>query len=186
MSDLIAFETVKPERVQRALTRMSNLSKKGAELAELISAWTWAVGSFQEASSNSITNRIDLDYQKTADEAERLRLMRTDLLHLLGALPDKEKPSDNGIVLNAKLSDEDEEGSSASGDWDIDLGQLLNDNENSRDVALMVRHGLLDDMIDTTRVEMGTNPVDSASSAVFLAPESDKDFSDAEKANPEA
>lgn len=145
-----------------------------------------ALVNFDQWEKTSGENRqVSGKVSKTADEAERLRLMRTDLLHLLDALPEKEKPSDNGIVLNAKLSDEDEEGSSASGDWDIDLGQLLNDNENSRDIALMVRHGLLDDMIDTTHVEMGTNPVDSASSAVFLAPESDKDFSDAEKANPE-
>jgi len=145
-----------------------------------------ALVNFDQWEKTSGENRqVSGKVSRTADEAERLRLMRTDLLALLDALPAAEKPSDNGIVLNAKLSDGEEEGSTASGDWDVDLGQLLNDNENSRDVALMVRHGLLDDMIDTTHVEMDTNPIHSASSAVFLAPESDKDVSPADKTKPE-
>merc|ERR1712176_197011 len=93
MSDLISLEHVKPSRVERCLSRMVNMSKKGSELSELISAWSWAVGSFK--SSNSNLNRINLDYQSTARAAQRLRAMRSDLMLLLNNIPeDQIKPKE--------------------------------------------------------------------------------------------
>lgn len=163
---------------------MVNMSKKGSELSELISAWSWAVGSFK--SSNSNLNRINLDYQSTARAAQRLRAMRSDLMLLLNNIPeDQIKPKEqndsesqlfdkntNEMIITAQF---DEYEGSTSGDWDVDVAQLMDDNKNNRDLAIMVRHGLLDDMIDNVKTDM--NPLTSADSqlnAKILEPATDK------------
>jgi hypothetical protein len=180
MSDLISLEHVKPHRVERCLSRMNNLSKKGSELSELISAWSWAVGSFK--SSNSVTNRINLDYQSTARAAQRLRAMRADLLTLLANVPMQDEKSqlfdndDNEMIMNAKIDNEE---GSTSGDWDVDVKQLMSDNNNSRDIALMVRHGLLDDMMQNANVDLDIVPTSDDSddlSATIIEPDNDKEM----------
>lgn len=183
MSDLISLDNVKPHRVERCLSRMNNLSKKGSELSELISAWSWAVGSFK--SSNSITNRINLDYQSTARAAQRLRAMRADLLTLLASVPEKtpkgnddEKSqlfdnANNEMIMTAQFDDNE---GSTSGDWDVDVKQLMSDNNNSRDIAIMVRHGLLDDMIEHANVDldMTVNSNEDNLSATIIEANNDK------------
>jgi hypothetical protein len=179
MSDLIdqlqPFRAkVKPIRVQKMLTRLVNLSDKGSELSELISAWSWTVGSFKSSNSLNSNRNFDLDYQTTARAALRLRAMRADLLTLLSNLPEESfDANDDEMIIKATFDEFDGSGA-GSGDWDSDMKTVVNDNANSRDIAILARHGLLDDMLEHAKVDFSSDQDEL--SADFIEPQNDKLF----------
>ena len=125
-----------------------------SELSELISAWSWAVGTFK--GDSEISRRINLDYQSTALAAQRLRGMKSDLITLLQNAPivtpspdlekmEKSQHSASLIEDNSKVQVE------GSGEWEVDMQKLQQENE--KDMAIMVRHGLIDDMLENSKID---------------------------------
>lgn len=132
-----------------------------SELSELISAWSWAVGTFK--GDSEISRRINLDYQSTALAAQRLRGMKSDLITLLQNAPivtpspdlEKMKKSQHSASLIEDNSKVQVEG---SGEWEVDMQKLQQENE--KDMAIMVRHGLIDDMLENSKIDFSKDSHD--------------------------
>jgi len=99
------------------------------ELKELVNFDEWAHEALAEAPMSGKQAKMD-----TARAATRLRGLRTDLLSLLANLPEKDESS----------GDNSEE---SSGDWMVDTEELFTNGEFEDDLSMLVRHGLIDDVI---------------------------------------
>ena len=141
-----------------------------SELSELISAWSWAVGTFQGADP-LISRRVNLDYQSTALAAQRLRGMKSDLITLLQNAPivtpspdlEKMKNSSPSVSL---IDDNSKAQLEGSGEWEVDMQKLQQENE--KDMALMVRHGLIDDMLENSKIDFSKKSEDDPLSVDFI------------------
>ena len=143
MSDLmvdLGIKTIKPSRVQRVLRRLTGLSDKGDELAELIQAWGWASRSI--TATGTSRPHTNLDSQKTESDVQRLRGIRADLLTLLANVPDEHFESVDTVTdVGAGSGD-------FSGDGDILTINMELINENNAmgdDIALLVNNGIITD-----------------------------------------
>lgn len=139
---------IRAGRVQRILQRLDSLADKGDELAELISAWSWASGPIKIKSAYAISN---LNSQKTENGAQRLRGIRADLLTLLANVPDETFNSPaNPENVSDSLTDFSGDGSGDSlEDQAVELiysPDVVDQTKASsqQNHAYLVRHGLVE------------------------------------------
>jgi len=128
------------------------------ELKELVNFDEWAHEALAEAPMSGKQAKMD-----TARAATRLRGLRTDLLSLLANLPEKDESTGSG--------DDFEEN---SGDWAVDTEELMTNGEFEDDLSMLVRHGLIDDVIANDDVVFSDELDEDGSISVNILEENDK------------
>ncbi|CAG5080641.1 Oidioi.mRNA.OKI2018_I69.PAR.g9671.t1.cds [Oikopleura dioica] len=133
------------------------------ELKELVNFDEWAHEALAEAPISGKQVKME-----TARAATRLRGLRTDLLSLLANLPeradDDESSGDNEETIDK----------GGSGDWMVDTEELLTSGEFNDDISMLVRHGLIDDVIANDDVVFSDEIEDDGSLEVNMLEENSK------------
>ncbi|CBY34291.1 unnamed protein product [Oikopleura dioica] len=126
------------------------------ELKELVNFDEWAHEALAEAPMSGKQAKME-----TARAATRLRGLRTDLLSLLANLPEKDESSGDDFEQS-------------SGDWIVDSEELMTNGEFEDDLSMLVRHGLIDDVIANDDVVFSDEMEEDGSLEVNILEENDK------------
>ena len=97
--------------------------------------------------------------------------MKSDLITLLQNAPivtpspdlEKMKNSSPSVSL---IDDNSKAQLEGSGEWEVDMQKLQQENE--KDMALMVRHGLIDDMLENSKIDFSKKSEDDPLSVDFI------------------